>query len=106
MKILEARFHPPAGAGRDYIVVGRVIVEIEGDTTVTQIKPACSLGRHGAPATILATLRHLARMTAPDPWARLQLLKSRHWSFVPLEPVVASVNRDADRGDPHETALV
>jgi hypothetical protein len=88
MKMLEARFHPPLAGGQAYIVVGHVIVEWEGKTVATRVKPCGSLVRQCAPATLLATLRHLARVTAPRSWERLQSLRNRHWSFVPLEPVV------------------
>lgn len=98
--MLEARFHPPSAERRIYIVVGHVIVEGDGDDVVTRVKPSCSLGRHRAPATMLATLRHLTRVTAPRAWERLQSLRSRHWSFIPLEPVVASSSPDAASSDP------
>ena len=88
MKMLEARFHPPLAGPQAYIVVGHVIVEWDGSMVATRVKPAGSLGRQCAPATLLATLRHLARVTAPRCWERLQSLRNRHWSFVPLEPVV------------------
>jgi hypothetical protein len=92
MKMLEARFHPPAPAAesRTYVVVGHIIIEADGDELVTRVKPVSSLGRHRAPATILATLRHLARVTAPRSWERLLSLRNRHWSFVPLDPVVVT----------------
>jgi hypothetical protein len=97
MKMLEARFHPtprPSPGGQAYIVVGHVIVEADGTTVATRVKPCGSLVRQCAPATLLATLRHLARITAPRCWERLQALRNRHWSFVPLEPVV--VHGDAE----------
>jgi hypothetical protein len=94
MKMLEARFHPPLAAGQVYIVVGHVIVESDGRTIATRVKPSCSLARHCAPAALLATLRHLARVTAPRSWERLQSLRNRHWSFVPLEPVVVRDETD------------
>ena len=93
--MLEARFHPSSAARRAYIVVGHVIVEEDGDDVVTSVKPSCSLARHHAPATMLATLRHLTRVAAPRAWERLQSLRSPHWSFIPLEPVTASSLRDA-----------
>ena len=95
MKMLEARFHPPLAGGQAYIVVGHVIVESDGRTIATRVKPCGSLGRQSAPATLLATLRHLARLTAPRSWERLQSLRNRHWSFVPLEPVVVGVETES-----------
>jgi hypothetical protein len=86
MKMLQARFHPP-GESRAYIVVGHVIVVEEGNGLVARVRPSTSLARYGAPATMLATLRHLTRMSGSRPWERLQSLRSRHWSFVPLEPM-------------------
>ena len=88
MKMLEARFHPPPAESRAYIVVGHIIVDTDGGTPVIRVKPVSSLARHRAPATMLATLRHLARLTAPQSWERLLALRNRHWSFVPLDPVV------------------
>jgi hypothetical protein len=99
MRILEARFHPSVARGRDYIVVGHVIVEVDGKALVTRVKPACSLVRHRAPATMLATLRYLARVSAPDPWVRLPLLNNPHWSFVVVEPIAAGANGDAEIRD-------
>jgi hypothetical protein len=89
MKILEARFHPPPTDRRRYVVVGHVIVEADGARHLTRVKPCSSLAKQAAPATILATLRHLTRMTAPGSWERLQSLRSRHWTFVPIDPVVS-----------------
>lgn len=95
MKMLEARYHPPLAASNAYIVVGHLIVDADGDQSVMRVKPAGSLVRHCAPATMLATLRHLVRMTAPRCWEGLQALRNRHWSFVPLEPVVVRSDDDA-----------
>jgi hypothetical protein len=100
MQMLEARFHPPLAAGQAYIVVGHVIIESDGTRIAARVKPACSLARHCAPAALLATLRHLARLTAPRCWERLQSLRNRHWSFVPLEPVV--LRDDAEAAFPEE----
>jgi hypothetical protein len=90
MKMLEARFHPAGAESRTYVVVGHVIIEGDGSGLVTRVKPVSSLARHRAPATILATLRHLARVTAPRSWERLLSLRNRHWSFVALDPVVVT----------------
>ena len=98
MKMLEARFHPPPAERRNYVVVGHVIIQPDGQGMITRVKPACSLGRHRAPATMLATLRHLTRLAAPHPWEGLQALQSAYWTFVPVEPVTfISPSSDAER---------
>ena len=91
MKVLEARFHPPAADGPAYIVVGQIIVESSGDGQIMRVQPSASLGRHRAPATMLATLRYLVHLTASGSWERLQALCNRHWTFVPIEPVAFDV---------------
>jgi len=81
MRKLEARYHPPLAAGGAYIVVGHVVAEV-GETSPPRVEAAPSLARHGSPATILATLRHLVATTAPRSFERLESLRSRYWSFV------------------------
>jgi hypothetical protein len=84
MQILEARFHPFDRASPTYIVVARLIWDDAEGKPVARIDPAPNLDRHTAPATMLATLRHLMQMTAPHSFERLQALRSRFWSFVSL----------------------
>lgn len=83
MRKLEARFHPLAGPDA-YIVVGHVILEGGDTNTHPRVELAASLAQHGAPATIMATLRHLVAMTRPRSLERLEALRSRYWSFVPV----------------------
>jgi hypothetical protein len=80
MKRLEARFHPPFAATEAYVVVGHVVADATG--TLPRVEPARSLTRHGAPAAILATLKHLVIKTSPNSFQRLESLRSRYWSFV------------------------
>jgi hypothetical protein len=93
MRILEARFHPIDRDSPSFVVVARLIWE-DGDEATARIAPAPSLERCAAPSTMLATLRHLVRMTAPRPYEGLQALRSRFWSFViptaaPAQPSAA-----------------
>ena len=84
MKKLEARFHPPCSETEAYVVVGHVVAEAGETDARPRVEAAPSLARHRAPATILATLRHLVAMTTPRSFERLKSLRSRYWSFVPL----------------------
>jgi hypothetical protein len=81
MPKLEARFHPPDRRGGSYIVVGHItwpdeLIEIE-----PRIELSPMLALAPAPATILATLRHLVRRVGRSP-GRLESLRTEHWSFV------------------------
>lgn len=77
---LEARFHPPFAPHSSYVVVGHIVARGgDGDPLV---EPAASLAGFGAPATILATLKHLVAKTSPRSIERLETLRSRYWSFV------------------------
>jgi hypothetical protein len=95
MRILEARFHPFDRASPTFVVVARVIWEDASGKTLARIEPAPSLERHTAPATMLATLRHLIQMTTPHSFERLQGLRSRFWSFVSVDTVPPSATRAA-----------
>ena len=75
MKKLQARFHPPFAEGRAYIVVGHVVEEA-GETESSRGSRRATLGRHDAPATILATLGTWWRHEAPIA-QRLGSLRSR-----------------------------
>ena len=85
MKKLEARFHPPFAATEEYIVVGHIIAEASGHNLLPRVEAAPSLTRHGAPAAILATLKHLVMKTSPNSFERLESLRSTYWSFVPVD---------------------
>jgi hypothetical protein len=91
MRILEARFHPFDRASPTYVVVARLIWEDVAGKAEARIEPAPSLDRHTAPATMLATLRHLVLMTSPRSFERLQGLRSRFWSFVSVDRVPPSL---------------
>jgi hypothetical protein len=53
---------------------------------------------------MLATLRYLTRVSAPDPCLRLPLLQNPHWSFVVVESIAARANSDAEVGDDRDRA--
>lgn len=85
MRILEARFHPFDRENPTVILMARIVWEDGGaPDTSPRIDPAPAMERHTAPGAVLATLRHLVQMTRPLTYERLQTLKSRFWSFVPV----------------------
>jgi hypothetical protein len=83
MRKLEARYHPPLAASGTYIVVGHVVTDAS-ESRMARIEAAPSLARYRSPAAILATLKHLVATTAPRSFERLEALRSRYWSFVPV----------------------
>ena len=91
MRKLEARFHPLEKQGQGYIVVGHVTWPETPAEADPQVEPAPSLVRASAPATMLATLRHLVRMTSPKSFERLESLRSQYWSFVRVETSARSI---------------
>jgi hypothetical protein len=82
---LEARFHLPTGETGEYVVVGHVVWDPISNGSGVRVEPADSLAGACSPATLLATLKHLVRMTAPKSFERLVGLRSRHWSFIERE---------------------
>ena len=82
MRTLEARFHPLDRETATFVVVGRLVWDEGAYDRPPRIEPSKSLARQTAPATILATVRHLAVMTSPRSFERLLALRSRFWSFV------------------------
>ena len=80
---LEARFHPPDRRGSPYIVVGHITWP--GEHQEARVEPSPMLALAPAPATILATLRHLVRRLSSR--ERLESLRTEHWSFVDVEAV-------------------
>jgi hypothetical protein len=83
MTKLEARFHPPDRRRESYIVVGHVTWPDGGGGGQPRIELSPMLALAPAPATILATLRHLVRQRRG---ARelLESLQTEHWSFVEI----------------------
>ena len=78
MARLEARFHPPDRRG-GYIVVGHVTwPDGERDARI-EVSPMLALAP--APATILATFRHLVRRLGSSR-ERLEAIRSEYWTFV------------------------
>lgn len=86
MAKLEARFHPPDRRSGTYIVVGHVSWPDPPEPAVPRVQPAPSLALVSAPATLLATLRHLVRAKARS-LAELESLKNEYWSFVRIDAV-------------------
>ncbi|HVZ89732.1 MAG TPA: hypothetical protein VHG72_22420 [Polyangia bacterium] len=88
MAKLEARFHPPDRRGGGYIVVGHVIWPDPPSTSRPKVEPSPALAMAPAPATILATLRHLVRMAASS-LEHLESIRNEYWSFVRMEAAPA-----------------
>lgn len=95
MKKLEARYRPPLAPTDAYIVVAHITWEAGGRDAPAVVEPVPSLARERAPSTILATLRHLVRMTAPRSFERLVSLQSEFWSFVAVPSNVATEGLEA-----------
>lgn len=83
MAKLEARFHPPDRREGTYIVVGHVTWPDPPVTAVPLIQASPSLAFTSAPATLLATLRHLVRSNLRS-LANLESMQNEYWSFVRL----------------------
>lgn len=93
MQRLEARFHPLEKQGKGYIVVGYVTWhELAGEREPV-VEPSPALTHVNAPATFMATLRHLVRMTSPRSLERLEALHSRYWSFVRVAASAHSIEQ-------------
>ncbi len=91
MAKLEARFHPPNRPGGVYIVVGHITWADDSAQADPRIDPSPMLALAPAPATILATLRHLVRRLGRSRES-LEALRTEHWSFVNVAAAVPSVN--------------
>lgn len=86
MARLEARFHPPDPRNdNSYIVVGYVTWPDVSETARPVVEPSSSLALAPAPATILATLRHLVQ-TAGRTRGQLASLRTQYWSFAHVQP--------------------
>jgi hypothetical protein len=83
MAKLEARFHPPDRRAGTYIVVGHVTWPDPPVVAAPLIQAAPSLALTSAPATLLATLRHLVRANLRS-LANLESIQNEYWSFVRL----------------------
>jgi hypothetical protein len=86
MRRLEARYRPPVASTNAHVVVAHVTWQAGKDDGRPILEPLPSLMQQAAPATILATLRHLVLITAPKSFERLASLRSPFWSFVAVEP--------------------
>jgi hypothetical protein len=95
MRILEARFHPFDRESSTFVVVALLIWDDPEGKAPARIEASPTLERHTAPATMLATLRHLVQMTTPRSFERLQGLRSRFWSFVSVDTLPPSLIRAA-----------
>ena len=86
MPRFEARFHPPDQRNDNrYIVVGYVTWPDVSETARPVVEPSPSLALAPAPATILATLRHLVQSAARTR-RQLDSLRTQYWSFVHVQP--------------------
>jgi hypothetical protein len=93
MRVLEARFHPNEAEQDAFVVIGHVVWAGDAVDDHPEVKPSPSVDGCGAPSTMLAKLRFLVANTSPETFARLQLLKSRYWSFVEVPFVVPPQRR-------------
>jgi hypothetical protein len=90
MRILEARFRTELES--PFLIVGHLVWLGSAEDEVPVVHPAPSLVREGSSGTFVSKLEYLVSSTAPDCFERLQLLRSRFWSFVEVAP---SALRDA-----------
>ncbi|HVV52557.1 MAG TPA: hypothetical protein VHO06_23015 [Polyangia bacterium] len=81
MAKLEARFHPPDRRAGTYIVVGHVSWPEPPTTAPPRIQASPSLALASAPATLLATLRHLVHANLRS-LGDLEAIENEYWSFV------------------------
>lgn len=96
MRVLEARFHPQSSA--EYFVVGRLVWQGRSERDRPTVQPAPGLVSGSEPPAILSKLRYLITATAPESFERLQILRSRFWSFVEVPPRSARDVTDAHIG--------
>jgi hypothetical protein len=85
LRVLEARFHPQQKTGGDFIVVGHVVWEgegEEGDDGRPVVQPSSALLSRAEPATLLSKLQYLVALNGAASFERLQVLRSQFWSFV------------------------
>lgn len=85
---LEARFHPPDRRTGTYIIVGHVTWPEPPAPSIPRVEPSPLLALASAPATLLATLRHLVRAKARS-LGELESMRNEYWSFVRI-PALAS----------------
>jgi len=90
MAKLEARFHPPGQQDGRYIIVGHVTWPDPPAKASPRVDPSPSLALASAPATILATLRHLAR-AASKSIEQLESMRNQYWSFVRTDAAPRSI---------------
>lgn len=83
VRVLEARFHNRRnGSENDFIVVAHLVWKARRLTGLPLVRPAASLEHSANAATTLIKLHFLVTNAAPDVFERLQVLRSRFWSFV------------------------
>jgi hypothetical protein len=87
MRVLEARFHPQRSA--EYLVVGHLVWQGHSERDSPTVEPASALTLESEPTAILSKVRYLITATAPGSFERLQILRSRFWSFVEVTPTIA-----------------
>jgi hypothetical protein len=82
VRVLEARFHPRQKGIGDFIVVGHLVWEGEGERARPTVQPSTALLMRNEPATLLSKLQYLVSVNGPESFQRLQILRSQFWSFV------------------------
>jgi hypothetical protein len=94
MKKLEARFYPPVSRNH-FIVIAHIFIPTEGEDRKPRIRPTRFATGEGSPASLLSTLKYLVHSTAPYTWDRLIALRSRYWSFAPVQLSAAERSTEA-----------
>ncbi len=87
MRVLEARFHPYKKNGDRAVVIGRVLCD--GRRAVVEparVEPSALNGASGFDLdAALAKLSFLVQTSVPEPFNKLQEIRSDFWSFVEIE---------------------
>lgn len=98
VRFLRVRFHPGSKTQQSSVVVAflacdraKIVVHLQ-DFETHRVRPF-------DPLALRAKLEFLVRHAQPQPYERLQRLKSQFWSFEPVEPKLAL----GAAQKPHET---
>jgi len=84
VRILEVRFHPYSKAGREVVVVGRVLC----DGRAARVEPARVVPeavKPFEPPALFSKLQFLVASVVGDPFHELAGLRSGFWSFVEVQ---------------------
>ena len=80
MRVLEARFHPRRREQADFVTLGYLVWREGGMDERPVFEPARAM----VPDPVRSKLEYLVGLNEPDSFARLQVLRSDYWSFVPI----------------------